>query len=235
LRHFRHWTPRYIYHRLGLVVYQRRYPNVPWLTRAMVEILENWLKPADRGFEWGSGRSTIWLAEKVRSLVSVEHNLHWYRRVSTQLKAKGLENVEYHLCEDAQDYSRLAGKFSSESFDFCLVDGETRDQCALEAISLVKPGGIVIVDNCNWYLPPPEHSRSPFSRRPEQGPYTGKWAAYLDGVRGWRGVWTTNGVTDTALWVKPIDAAETRREAVAGGTTRRIVKGIHAASGYESF
>ena len=234
MRQFRHWTPHYIYHRLGLVVYQRRCPNAPWLTRAMVEILESWLKPADRGFEWGSGRSTVWFAEKVRSLVSVEHNPHWYGRISTELKAKGLENVEYHLCENAQDYSRLAGKFSSESFDFCFVDGETRDDCALAAISLVKPGGIVIVDNCNWYLPTPKHSRSPFSRRPEQGPYTGKWAAYLDGVRGWREIWTTNGVTDTALWVKPIDTDETRREAGAGRTTRRIVEGIHAASGCES-
>lgn len=178
----------------------------------MVEILESWLKPTDWGFEWGSGRSTIWFAERVRSLVSVEHNPGWYGRISTQLKAKGLGNVEYHLCEDAQDYSRLAGKFPSEGFDFCLVDGETRDDCALEAISLVKPGGIVIVDNCNWYLPTPKYSRSPFSRNPELGPYTGKWAAYLDGVHGWRGVWTTNGVTDTALWVKPATTGEARQE-----------------------
>jgi hypothetical protein len=60
-----------------------------------------------------------------------------------------------------------------------------------------------IVDNCNWYLPTPKHSVSPFSRKPEQGPYTPKWAVFLDSVRGWRRVWTTNGVTDTGFWVKP--------------------------------
>ena len=178
----------------------------------MVEILEGWLKPGDRGFEWGSGRSTVWLAERISSLVSVEHDPSWYGRVSTQLKMKGLENVEYHLCVDAQNYSTLAGKFCSESFDFCFVDGETRDDCALNAIPLVKPGGFVIVDNCNWYLPPPKHSRSPFSRKPEQGPYTEKWAAYLDSVKEWREIWTTNGVTDTALWVKPTATDETTRE-----------------------
>ncbi len=194
------------------MVYQHRCPNVPWLTRAMVEILESWLKPGDRGFEWGSGRSTIWLAQRVGSLVSVEHDPEWYGRITTELKARGLENVEYHLCEDVQEYSKLSDKFCLESFDFCFVDGEARDHCALEAISLVKPGGILIVDNCNWYLPTPKHSLSPFSRKPEQGPYTAKWAAFLDGVRGWRGVWTTNGVTDTGFWVKPAATVEPTRQ-----------------------
>jgi len=212
LRKFRHWTPRYIYHRLGLVVYQRRFPNAPWLTRAMVEILESWLKPSDRGIEWGSGRSTIWLAKRIGSLVSVEHNPVWYRRISAELKARGLQNVEYHLCEDAHEYSRLTDNFSSEAFDFCFVDGEARDHCALKAISLVKPGGILIVDNCNWYLPTPKHSFSPFSRNAEQGPYIGKWNLFLDDVRGWRQVWTTNGVTDSGLWIKPAATDEPRRD-----------------------
>lgn len=206
MRSFRHWTPRYIYHRLGLMVYERTHPDTPWLTQASVDILENWLKPGDRGIEWGSGRSTIWFAERVGSLVSVEHNPVWHKQVATELKRKGLRNVEYHLCEDEQQYCTVAEKFPLESFDFCLVDGEERDQCALAAISLAKPGGIVIADNCNWYLP--THSHSPFSRRPAQGPYTEKWAAYLDCVKGWRQIWTTNGVSDTALWVKPADTRQ---------------------------
>jgi hypothetical protein len=186
--------------------YQRRYPNAPWLSRGAVEILENWLKPCDRGIEWGSGRSTIWFAERVGYLVSVEHNPDWHKRVSAQLKRKGLKNVEYRLCEEPRQYCSVAEKLPPESFDFCLVDGEERDQCALAAISLVKPGGIVIADNCNWYLP--TLSRSPLSRRPEQGPYTEKWAAYLNSVKGWRQIWTTNGVFDTGLWVKPADTRE---------------------------
>ena len=190
------------------MVFQRRNPNAPWLVRTMVDILDNWLMPEDRGIEWGSGRSTIWFAERVASLVSVEHNPDWYRRINSELKARGLRNVEYHLCEREHEYSSVANKFSSERFDFCLVDGEARDHCALAAISLVKPGGIVIVDNCNWYLPTPTYSHSPFSRTLEQGPYRGKWAAYLDGVQGWRRIWTSNGVTDTGLWVKPTAVKE---------------------------
>jgi predicted O-methyltransferase YrrM len=208
MRSFKHWTPRYVFDRLNLMVNERSRPNSPWLVRATVEILENWLKPGDRGLEWGSGRSTMWFAERVEYLVSVEHDAAWHSRVSEQLKRKEIRNVEYHLCAGERDYVSLIDRFPRESFDFCLVDGEARDLCALAALSLVRPGGIIIVDNCNWYLP--SRTRSPFSRRPEQGPSTSEWSSYYSQVKEWRRIWTTNGVTDTCLWVKPGAATETR-------------------------
>jgi len=179
----------------------------------MVDILKNWLKPTDRGIEWGSGRSTIWFAERVGSLVSVEHSPDWYKRVSSKLKQKGLQNVEYYLCEDEVDYRNMVSMFSPESFDFCLVDGVLRDDCALAALSLTKPGGIIVVDNCNCYLP--SNSRSPYSRKPEHGCYTEKWATYLDAVREWRWIWTSDGVCDTGLWVKPVNMVESNHSSEA--------------------
>ncbi len=201
MRGFRHWTPRYIYNRLKLVAYQRAHPSAPWLTHKMVEFLESWLKPGHQGFEWGSGRSTIWFAERIGSLVSVEHNPDWYGQVSAELKRKGLKNVDYHLHQDEDDYCSVADNFSPASFDFCLIDGVARDRCALLALSLVRPGGLLIADNCNWYLP--TDSRSPYSRKACEGAYTEDWAVFWKQVEDWRHVWTTNGVFDTALWVKP--------------------------------
>jgi predicted O-methyltransferase YrrM len=203
MRQFRHWTPRYIYDRLGVMFCQRRRPNAPWLGHEMVKLLENWLLPEDRGLEWGSGRSTIWFAERVGTLVSLEHNPKWHRTVDAMLKTKGVKNVEYHLRENELEYRRVANQYPPESFDFILVDGVARDECALTAISLVKRGGIVIVDDYNRYVP--IKTRSPFSRRQEEGPETERWATYRDSVKGWRSVWTTNGVTDSVLWVRPAD------------------------------
>lgn len=201
MRRFSHRTPRYIYDRLSQIVYQRRHPDAPWLRREMIRILESWLKPDDRGFEWGSGRSTIWFAQRIGNLVSVEHSFDWHRRVSAELKAKGLSNVEYHFCQGGAEYCKVASKYPSESFDFCLIDGVARDECALAAISLVKPGGIVVVDDYNRYLP--TQSRSPYTRRPEEGPETPLWAVYQDRVKTWRWIRTTDGVADSALWLKP--------------------------------
>jgi SAM-dependent methyltransferase len=168
----------------------------------MVKFLESWLKPRDQGFEWGSGRSTLWFAERVGSLVSVEHDPAWYQRIAAEIKSRAIKNVDYYLRQDEDDYCRVADNCSLASFDFCLVDGVARDRCALSALSLVRPGGIVIVDNCNWYLP--MESRSPYSRKVRDGAYTEGWALFWKKVKDWRHVWTTNGVFDTALWVKPV-------------------------------
>lgn len=200
MRSFKHWTPRYVYHRLGLMVYERLHPNAPWLVRTTVELLDSWLRPDDRGLEWGSGRSTAWFAQRVKTLVSIEHDTAWYAWVTKDLQRKGLSNVDYRLCQD-ENYYRSADEFPSESLDFCLVDGIERDHCALAAISIVKPGGLIIVDNCNWYLP--SNSCSPYSLREKQAPHTPRWGMYLEGVAEWRKIWMSNGVCDTALWVKP--------------------------------
>ena len=201
MRAIKHWTPRYIGNRIRVLAYERSHPDVPWLTSHMVSVLTSWLKPDDIGLEWGSGRSTIWFAEKVKKLTSVEHDESWYRGVTTQLKQRKLSNVDYQLCPDEREYVSVAEKLAPKSLDFCLVDGVVRDQCAVAAIPKLKPGGILIIDNCNWYLP--SESRSPNSQRVHNQLSTAQWQLFLDVTKDWRCVWTTSGVTDTAFWVKP--------------------------------
>ena len=196
-RTFRHWTPTYVVDPLRAFGNQRRHPEWPWLTADMVRILQTWLRPSDRGLEWGSGRSTIWFAQRVASVFSLEHDDAWGKWVRATLSQHGLHNVEHHLIVSQEQYV-TAGH---GEFDFILVDGMdgTRDLCALRAVSLLRPGGALIVDNCNWFLP--SNSRSPNSVR--QSPATEKWAEFLAKVAAWRMIWTSNGVTDTALWIKP--------------------------------
>jgi predicted O-methyltransferase YrrM len=167
----------------------------------MIDILSFWLQPEDRGLEWGSGRSTIWFAKRVTHLISVEHNEVWYRKVSDQLREDCIRNVGYYLCQRESEYVRAAEEASEKTLDFILVDGIARDQCAVKAVSLLKPGGILIIDNSNWYLP--GLSYAPNSRRPHQGTASATWEMFLGGVKSWRSIWTTNGVWDTTLWIKP--------------------------------
>jgi SAM-dependent methyltransferase len=184
------------------MAFERRHPDAPWLTRLMITILNSWLRPDDCGLEWGSGRSTLWLAARVGRLTSVEHDEAWYQRVKADLHEKGFGNVDYYLCTDESEYVSIADKVEDESLDFCLIDGIARDGCALASLSLLKPGGILIIDNCNWYLPC--QSRSPNSRRESDGPASDAWKKFLTAVSDWRYVWTTSGVTDTSLWLKPM-------------------------------
>ena len=203
MRSFRHWTPRYVAARIAEARYHRAYPDLPWLTTAANEILTHWLRPSDVGLEFGSGRSTLWLSSRMSRLTSVEHDEAWYRRVRAGLEEAGRTNVE--LLHAPKDYLGVFGSIGDGSVDFVLVDGMERDRCATEAIRVLRPGALLVIDNVNWYLPSDSHA--PASRRVEQGPDGPVWSAFVESVAGWRRVWTSSGVTDTALFFKPCATA----------------------------
>lgn len=198
----KHWTPRYLFDRFELALYKRAHPDVPWLTPTMVEVLTSWLKPDDIGLEWGSGRSTLWFARKVGRLISVEHTESWYQKIKSRIEDDGFSHVEYHLRKDKQSYVAVTEAIPAESLDFCLVDGLARDACAVASLPLIKPGGLIIVDDNQRYFP--SDSRSPHARRPSEGAASEEWEMFLQQVKDWRKIQTTSGVTDTVLFVKPV-------------------------------
>ena len=60
---------RYLHPRAIIAATKRRLwrftdPEAPWLPREVVQFLDSWLTPAHLGLEWGSGRSTLWLARR---------------------------------------------------------------------------------------------------------------------------------------------------------------------------
>jgi predicted O-methyltransferase YrrM len=204
-----HQTPRYVENRIRDILYQRAHPEDPWLTPASIRLLSRLLRPADRGAEFGSGRSTIWFAARVAALTSVEHNPRWHETVTTGLKERGFDNVECILTHEDQPmecggdsaYAKTALAFADASLDFALVDGLYRDYSAKFIMPKIKTGGMLIIDNVNWYLPC--RSKAPNSRTAALGPATGVWAEVWRELADWRTVWTSSGVTDTAIFIKP--------------------------------
>jgi predicted O-methyltransferase YrrM len=201
MRSFRHWTPRYLVDRVTLMIHERWHKDAPWLTPASVRVLESWLRPEDRGLEWGSGRSTLWIARRIKWLVSVEHDEAWSGRVRAWISEHGIKNVEHRFCSDELSYLAVADEIPPGSLDFVLVDGIARDRCALIALSRLRPGGLLVIDNANWYLPC--DSRAPGSCRSIPDAASHLWANFFAQTHDWRRIWTTNGITDTALFVKP--------------------------------
>jgi len=202
---FDHWTARYVLDRSRNILSNLAHRDWPWLTPAAVEMLKQRLRPRDSVFEWGAGRSTLWLARRVRLVTSIEHDLLWFDRVQAQARRHRLTNVSLKLIPESGRPPGTAPYVSPiyqyAAFDLILVDGLHRPHCALAALTRIKPGGMIVVDNANWYLP--SSSRSPASRTPDQGPASQEWAAFERQVAGWRLCWTDNGVTDTAIWFAP--------------------------------
>lgn len=161
VRRMRHRTPPYIYNRTKLLLYERGHCDDPWLTSAAIRLLSSLLRPADHGVEFGSGRSTVWFAQRVAALTSVEHDGQWYETISAKLKERRLTNVDYILAPldqplalgDRSEYARTALAFADASMDFALVDGAYREHSAKFILPKIKSGGMLIIDNVNWYLP----------------------------------------------------------------------------------
>ncbi|RUL92017.1 hypothetical protein [Verrucosispora sp. FIM060022] len=205
----RHWTPRYVVSRTRVELHRRTHPGSPWLTRQAIETLDRMLLPTDCGLEFGSGLSTLWFARRVKHLVSVEHDAAWHEKISLDLKRQSLNNVDYRFAPldvppelgDQSEYARVALELPDASLDFVLVDGRYRDHCAWFVLPKLSSGGLLIIDNVNRFLPCGSHA--PASRRP--GDRTGDevWGAVRRAIRGWRTIWTTDHVTDTAIFVKP--------------------------------
>jgi hypothetical protein len=203
-----HWTPHYVFNRVMMEVDYLCHPDCPWLTRDAVLLLEQLLCAQDSGFEWGSGRSTLWFARRTQHIVSVEDSPEWYKRIFDRIQQAGLSNVKLVLHETAHlneedaehaDYVQAICSFPDESFDYILVDSWARDWCALAAVWKVKTGGILILNNANWYIPPP---RANLPRPVLQQPANKRWEAFHQQIADWRKIWTTNGVMHTLLMVK---------------------------------
>jgi predicted O-methyltransferase YrrM len=172
--------------------------GVPWLAIEAIEWLDGYLDAQMRAFEWGSGGSTLFLARRVRALVTVEHDATWHDAVSRQLESAGFENCRYLLREpvpetERRDASAVPGAYASsdegfagrsfreycaaidvypdESFDLVVVDGRARPSCIWHARTKVRQGGVIIVDNSErpHYVPAFEVLEG-WSRRDFAGP-----------------------------------------------------------------
>ncbi len=197
-----HWTPRYIVDRAALEVAQRRDPTSPWWTAAAVDFVEQWIRDDDQCLEWGSGRSSVWLTDRGVDVATVEHHDGWAAEVSAGSHGPGSLKMALVSADDAAAY--VGAHPDVEAVDLAVVDGVHRSGCALRAARVLRPGGLLLVDNVERYLP--SDSRSPEAIG-DATPET-EWHAFAATVRSWRRYWTSNGVTDTALWIKPPDGLE---------------------------
>jgi hypothetical protein len=194
------------------MLFERRHPEMPWLTPTAVLLLANWLKPSDAGFEWGSGRSTSWFAERVARLTSVEDNLAWHSQVKKKLESSGLAakvNYRYVTCEllerdepSSHPYAEVVNELPPCSLDFALVDGNIRFTCMKFAVTRIKCGGLLILDNANRYVPNPFGPRFSTVDQPRTTPRSAAWAELLESLKSWRAINTLNRIWDTRFWVK---------------------------------
>lgn len=117
---------------------------IPWLTYPALHFIKSRLSPDFAVFEYGCGGSTLWWASLVKEVVSVEHDVDWYRQIKAQIPANvTLFNIPL---ERGEEYSKKVSEYS-QKFDIIVIDGRDRVNCAKNAVRALKPNGVFIWDN----------------------------------------------------------------------------------------
>lgn len=117
---------------------------IPWMTYSAISFLEKRIKPDMTVFEYGSGNSTLWWAQRVKFVISCEHDRQWYEQVKKNIP----ENVELHYVQLIKEgeYCETITKYS-EKLDLVVIDGRDRVNCAKKSLKALKTGGVIIWDN----------------------------------------------------------------------------------------
>lgn len=144
------YLPRSVLTALTLKLTRRR-PELPWLGFRAIERLGRIIDADCKVLEFGSGMSTVWFARRCGLLVSVETDGAWHRAVTSMLRERGLDNVDYRLRDKSE--AHLVTDYEDSSFDLALVDGPRRDLTVMTAIAKVKPGGYIYLDNTDAPVP----------------------------------------------------------------------------------
>lgn len=182
-------SPRLLAHSVRSWLYELRHPGTPWWAPTAIALLERELTPAMTGFEWGSGRSTIWLAGRLAQLTSVEHHPAWHGKVRAMLAARSIANVELLLRDiegtDGGDpywretpYVMEIERVAPGSLDLVVVDGAQRMPCAWRAFPKIRPGGLLLIDDA-LHLPSLDSWRVPEDWTLLHPPGPGVWSTTI--------------------------------------------------------
>ena len=119
---------------------------IPMMSYALIEYLMGLDLTGFDLLELGGGHSTEFWSQRVKSVTTLETDPEWSRI----LGAHGLPNVEVRTSSAeriTQDMTALGRRF-----DAVIVDASaSRYRCAKTALTILKEGGFVLLDNADWY------------------------------------------------------------------------------------
>lgn len=112
---------------------------IPWITYPAIRFLEPRIRSSFEIFEFGSGLSTLWWAERASRVTSVEHDPDWHARVAEKLPA----NAKVLLADEQQYVTAAEGR----TYDIIVNDGIRRPDCGRHAIASLGSSGVMLWDN----------------------------------------------------------------------------------------
>ncbi len=95
-------------------------------------------------FEYGSGYSTVFFAERIQSVTSVEYDNEWYEKAKELIN--DFSNTEIIFQELNEDYPKTINK-TDRKYELVIIDGRNRVKCALNSFEHLTSDGVLILDD----------------------------------------------------------------------------------------
>ena len=112
------------------------------------------IKDTDKVLEYGSGESTIQIAKRCKSILSIEHQKEWYNmnidklpsNCELLLREPNLPYIEGFHCgtyEEFKDYIEIP--INRGPFDVIFIDGRARVSCASVCSKMAHDNTIIFI------------------------------------------------------------------------------------------
>jgi len=146
------YLPKYLQERISPQLGDEQ----PWLNYELVSFLKH--QPRGWVVEFGSGRSTMWLASQGFFVFSTEHDRKWANHVSVALQRRNLvTQVDYNLIDlnsgPSQAFDIYLRPFVDKKLPeqpvLVLVDGLFRPECLRACAGLVAHGTQLILHDAD--------------------------------------------------------------------------------------
>jgi hypothetical protein len=122
----------------------KNFEPIPWLTYSFIDFISDRLSKEFNVFEFGSGNSTLYFANRVKQVTSVEHNIQWYNRLKSKMPDNS--NPLLSKSDSSEDYIEEL-KQSNKKFDIIIIDGIHRVDCCVSASNYLTDKGVIILDD----------------------------------------------------------------------------------------
>lgn len=118
---------------------------VPWLTYSFMHFITPRLQKDFAVAEFGSGFSTLWWANRVASVFSIEHNQEWADKINGEFERNNCKNAKVEF-KTGSEYAKGLSTLSYK-LDLILVDGIDRNECLKESVQYLTDRGVIVLDN----------------------------------------------------------------------------------------
>ena len=119
---------------------------MPWYTYPAWEYLKQLDLREKNVFEFGIGSSSLFWAAKAKQVMAVESSSEWFKKIAMHHRS----NLFINLATQKEEYLSAIATHQIK-YDIIIIDGDHRLACAQLAKAHLANGGMIILDNADWF------------------------------------------------------------------------------------